>query len=208
MMLGIRVMLRRVEADLREQREVIKAKLLDYNPANEDEHVIELNETDYVEDIEFNFPPEGSTVTSSKGKGVPIPARPNIGVPPPMSNVQKTPTINNPKSNRNSITPPHKLPQSFKFKDYMPKAFRVIRGLANIDEGQYMRSVAGDFNYIEFIANSKSGQFFFYSHDGKYMIKTQTKEESKFLRKIMPKYVEHIFAHPNSLLVRFYGMHR
>ena len=37
---------------------------------------------------------------------------------------------------------------------------------------------AGDFNYIEVIANSKSGQFFFYSHDGKYMIKTQTKEES------------------------------
>lgn len=37
----------------------------------------------------------------------------------------------------------------------------------------------GDFNYIEFIANSKSGQFFFYSHDGRYMIKTQTKEECR-----------------------------
>ena len=66
----------------------------------------------------------------------------------------------------------------------------------------------GDFNYIEFIANSKSGQFFFYSHDGMYMIKTQSKEECVLLRHIMPQYVEHLSEHPNSLLVRFYGMHR
>lgn len=67
---------------------------------------------------------------------------------------------------------------------------------------------SGDFNYIEFIANSKSGQFFFYSHDGCYMIKTQSKEECVLLRQIMPQYVEHLTKHPNSLLVRFYGMHR
>lgn len=40
------------------------------------------------------------------------------------------------------------------------------------------------------------------------MIKTQSKEESKLLRRIMPQYVEHLTANPNSLLVRFYGMHR
>ncbi|KAJ1381574.1 hypothetical protein B484DRAFT_411697, partial [Ochromonadaceae sp. CCMP2298] len=66
----------------------------------------------------------------------------------------------------------------------------------------------GDFNYIEFIANSKSGQFFFYSHCGQYMIKTQSKEECVLLRTIMPSYVEHLCQNPNSLLVRFYGMHR
>jgi hypothetical protein len=70
------------------------------------------------------------------------------------------------------------------------------------------RAYTGDFNYIEFIANSKSGQFFFYSHDGCYMIKTQTKEECVLLRDIMPKYVAHLTSNPNSLLVRFYGMHR
>jgi hypothetical protein len=51
-------------------------------------------------------------------------------------------------------------------------------------DADYMLSLCGDFNYIEFQANSKSGQFFFYSHDGRYMIKTQTKEEGKFLRKV------------------------
>jgi 1-phosphatidylinositol-4-phosphate 5-kinase len=90
----------------------------------------------------------------------------------------------------------------------MTNVFRAVRALSNIDEADYMLSLAGDFNYIEFIANSKSGQFFFYSHDGKYMIKTQSKEESKLLRRIMPGYMQHLSKHPDSLLVRFYGMHR
>jgi hypothetical protein len=107
-----------------------------------------------------------------------------------------------------TMTPPHKLKSSFSFKDYMPLPFRVVRALSGIDEGDFMMSVAGDFNYIEFIANSKSGQFFFYSHDGKYMIKTATKEESKLLRQIMPSYIQHLHDFPNSLLVRFFGMYR
>eukprot|EP01034_Spumella_vulgaris_P022517 gene22517-28650_t len=109
-----------------------------------------------------------------------------------------------PEGTTNAIcpTPPHKLKFTFKFKDYMSNAFRAVRSLSGIDEADYMMSLAGDFNYIEFIANSKSGQFFFYSHDGKYMIKTQTQEESVLLRQIMPQYVAHLNKHPDSLLVR------
>ncbi|RYY70963.1 hypothetical protein EON63_22105 [archaeon] len=90
----------------------------------------------------------------------------------------------------------------------------------------------GDFNYIEFIANSKSGkfmhmhihkpkmythtsctythigQFFFYSHDGKYMIKTQTKDECNLLKSIFPVYIQHLTQYPDSMLVKFYGLHR
>lgn len=105
-------------------------------------------------------------------------------------------------------TPPHKLPFTFTFKDYMTNVFRALRALSNIEEADYMLSLAGDFNYIEFIANSKSGQFFFYSHDGRYMIKTQTKEECRLLKSIMPRYVQHLSDHPDSLLVKFYGLHR
>lgn len=43
---------------------------------------------------------------------------------------------------------------------------------------------------------------------GKYMIKTQTKEECILLREIMPQYIAHLIDNPDSLLVRFYGMHR
>jgi len=102
-------------------------------------------------------------------------------------------------------TPTHKLPYSFEFKDYAPSAYRAVRSISGLREEEYIRSVAGDFNYIEFIANSKSGQFFFYSHDGKYMIKTMTEVECKLLRDIMPIYVEHLNENPDSLLVRFYG---
>ncbi len=86
--------------------------------------------------------------------------------------------------------------------------FKTIRAVSGITEQDYMMSIAGDFNYIEFIANSKSGQFFFYSHDGKYMIKTQSKDECSLLMRMLPDYVEHLDNNKNSLLVRFFGMHR
>ena len=103
------------------------------------------------------------------------------------------------------ITPPHPLVHTFKFKSYAPRVFRRIRDFYGIDPANYMLSVCGDYNYIEFISNSKSGQFFFYSHDGKYMIKTQTKEENKFMRRILPHYFKYISQNPHSLLVRIYG---
>ena len=84
----------------------------------------------------------------------------------------------------------------------------IIRSLSRVDEGDYMLSLASDFNYIEFITNSKSGQFFFYSFDSKYMIKTISYAETKLLRKMLPQYTEHIAENPDSLLVRFYGLHR
>ena len=61
---------------------------------------------------------------------------------------------------------------------------------------------------MEFISNSKSGQFFFYSHDGRYMIKTQTTEENKFMKRILPHYYRYVSENPHTFLVRIYGMHR
>jgi 1-phosphatidylinositol-4-phosphate 5-kinase len=87
-----------------------------------------------------------------------------------------------------NITPPHSLAHSFKFKSYAPRVFGCIRSSFDIDVGDFMNSVCGNYNFLEFISNSKSGQFFFYSHDGKYMIKTQSKEENKFLMRILPQY--------------------
>lgn len=83
-------------------------------------------------------------------------------------------------------TPPHKLSHTFKFKDYSPLAFAYIRRMFGVNEYEFLSSVCGNANFIEFISNAKSGQFFFYSHDGRYMIKTMTNAESKFLRRILP----------------------
>lgn len=80
-------------------------------------------------------------------------------------------------------TPPHQLSHTFKFKDYAPVAFAYLRRLFGINEFDFLLSVCGNANFIEFISNAKSGQFFFYSSDGKYMIKTMTNAESKLLRR-------------------------
>jgi 1-phosphatidylinositol-4-phosphate 5-kinase len=80
-------------------------------------------------------------------------------------------------------TPPHQLSHTFKFKDYSPIPFAFIRRMFGINEYEFHHSVCGNANFIEFISNAKSGQFFFYSSDGKFMIKTMTNVESKFLRR-------------------------
>jgi 1-phosphatidylinositol-4-phosphate 5-kinase len=52
-------------------------------------------------------------------------------------------------------TPPHQLNHTFKFKDYAPKVFGAIREMYGVKPDEYMNSVCGDFNFIQFIANSR-----------------------------------------------------
>jgi len=105
-------------------------------------------------------------------------------------------------------TPAHQLGHTFKFKDYSPVAFAYLRRLFGINEFDFLLSVCGNANFIEFISNAKSGQFFFYSRDGKFMIKTMTNAESKFLRRILPHYFRHCSQNPNTLITKFLGMYR
>jgi len=104
-------------------------------------------------------------------------------------------------------TPPHCM-KSFNFKDYCPEIFKMLRQLFNIDPSDYQTEVCGNYQYLEFMSNSKSGQFFFYSHNQRFMVKTMTKTEAKLLRKILPQYYSYIRKHPHSLLAKFFGMHR
>jgi 1-phosphatidylinositol-4-phosphate 5-kinase len=104
--------------------------------------------------------------------------------------------------------PPHQLAHTFKFKDYSPVVFAYLRRNFGVNEFDFLLSVCGNANFIEFISNAKSGQFFFYSYDGRYMIKTMTNVESKFLRRILPQYFKHCCENPNTLITRFYGMYR
>lgn len=105
-------------------------------------------------------------------------------------------------------TPPHSLAHTFKFKDYAPRAFAAIRSVFGVSQTDYITSVCGTQYFLNFISNSKSQQYFFYSHDGKFLIKTQTRDEVRFLRKMLPAYYAHLKAHPGSLLTRFLGMSR
>ena len=54
----------------------------------------------------------------------------------------------------------------------------------------------------------KSGSFFYFSRDYKYIIKTIHHNEAKQLRRILPQYLEHVQNNPDTLLSQFYGLHR
>ena len=54
----------------------------------------------------------------------------------------------------------------------------------------------------------KSGCFFFFSHDNRFLIKTLRGSEKEILLNILPDYVNHIKNSNNkSLLVRIYGLY-
>jgi len=100
------------------------------------------------------------------------------------------------------------LPYRYKFKAYAPTIFHRIRDMAGVDKQLFLHSVCGSDAFIEFVSNAKSGQFFFYSNDGRYMIKTQKQEEKDFLRQILPDYYKHLKKNPHSFITQFYGMYR
>jgi len=52
----------------------------------------------------------------------------------------------------------------------------------------------------------KSGSFFFFSHDRKYIIKTMSAEEIDVMLKILPNYLEHLRKTPGSLIAKIFGI--
>ena len=54
----------------------------------------------------------------------------------------------------------------------------------------------------------KSGSFFYYSQDYRFIIKTIKRTEHVFLRRILPQYYDHVRRYPNTLVSRFFGLHR
>ncbi|KAF4830169.1 Phosphatidylinositol 4-phosphate 5-kinase its3 [Colletotrichum tropicale] len=96
----------------------------------------------------------------------------------------------------------------FKFKDYAPWVFRHLRNLFRLDPADYLMSLTGKYILSELGSPGKSGSFFYFSRDYKYIIKTIHHAEHKFLRKILKDYYHHVTENPNTLLSQFYGLHR
>jgi 1-phosphatidylinositol-4-phosphate 5-kinase len=69
-----------------------------------------------------------------------------------------------------------------------------------------MRGELTSFN--ELTSAGKSGSFFYYSANGKFILKTMTKEEFTVLLDILPQYYKHLKEHPDSLMCRYYGLHK
>lgn len=61
--------------------------------------------------------------------------------------------------------------------------------------------------YKSMSTNSKSGEFFFFSGDRRFLIKTVTEDEAQLLFRMLPAYQAHIQRLPRSLIVRYAGLH-
>ncbi|KAI4747223.1 SAICAR synthase-like protein [Aureobasidium sp. EXF-12298] len=106
----------------------------------------------------------------------------------------------------NELTPSAKY--DFKFKDYAPWVFRRLRHKFGLDPADYLVSLTSKYILSELGSPGKSGSFFYFSRDYKYIIKTIHHAEHKFLRKILRDYYSHVQENPNTLLSQFYGLHR
>ena len=105
-----------------------------------------------------------------------------------------------------------------KFIDYAPQVFYNIRRLFRVKTQDYTRALGphqllsaykGDFTgFTELASTGKSGSFFYYSYDSKYILKTISKDEFRFLKRILPSYYEHLKSHGDTLMARFYGCHK
>ncbi|OLP86761.1 putative oxidoreductase [Symbiodinium microadriaticum] len=105
-----------------------------------------------------------------------------------------------------------------RFIDYAPMVFQRIRASFGIHSDDYLRSVGpeqllgnmvlGNLSSLsELSSEGKSGAFFYYTSDGKYMMKTVTHKEQMLLKKMLKKYYDHITQNQGTLLVRFLGLH-
>jgi 1-phosphatidylinositol-4-phosphate 5-kinase len=107
----------------------------------------------------------------------------------------------------NELTPSAKY--DFKFKDYAPWVFRYLREDSfQLDPADYLLSLTAKYILSELGSPGKSGSFFYFSRDYRFIIKTIRHSEHKFLLSILKQYYAHVQENPHTLLSRFYGLHR
>ncbi|KAG4393878.1 hypothetical protein GLYMA_03G186300v4 [Glycine max] len=105
------------------------------------------------------------------------------------------------------LTPTHQS-DDFKWKDYCPMVFRNLRELFKIDAADYMMSICGNDTLRELSSPGKSGSVFFLSQDDRFMIKTLRRSEVKVLLRMLPDYHHHVKSYENTLITKFFGLHR
>ena len=105
-----------------------------------------------------------------------------------------------------------------KFYDYAPKIFYNLRSLYGISNDDYLKSL-GPENFLcnliitknkslkEICSSGKSGSFFYYSYDSKYLMKTIPESEFNKFKEMLQDYYLYMYEHPKTLLQRFFGLY-
>jgi len=89
--------------------------------------------------------------------------------------------------------------ESMRFVDYAPYIFRYLRRNGDLTSGQFLRSVGPEqllgnlllgnvSSLAQQSSEGKSGSFFYYTADGKFLLKTISRNEKRRLKGMLPDY--------------------
>ena len=105
------------------------------------------------------------------------------------------------------------------FTDFAPLVFKNIRGIFGVTEEEYALSFGPEMfisnllsgkltSLSERLTDGKSGNFFFYTHNGRFLCKTISTSEFETCMLFLSQYYTYMHRNRNSLLTRIYGLHR
>ncbi|XP_028613021.1 phosphatidylinositol 4-phosphate 5-kinase-like protein 1 [Grammomys surdaster] len=86
-------------------------------------------------------------------------------------------------------------------------AFARLRQSIGLTEEDYQATLGPGDPYLQFFSTSKSKASFFLTHDQRFFVKTQRRQEVQVLLAHLPRYVQHLQKHPHSLLARLLGVY-
>ncbi|KAK8650577.1 hypothetical protein V6N13_140209 [Hibiscus sabdariffa] len=96
---------------------------------------------------------------------------------------------------------------AFEWKDYCPRAFRLLQEFNNINNECYMMSICSDETLRKVTSSLKPGNLFLLSMDNRFVVKTLRKSEVRVLLELLPDYYNHIRKFHSSVLNKLYGVH-
>eukprot|EP00050_Salpingoeca_kvevrii_P011558 m.16298 g.16298 ORF g.16298 m.16298 type:complete len:754 (-) comp3490_c0_seq1:89-2350(-) len=101
--------------------------------------------------------------------------------------------------------------KAFNFVAYNPLKFSRLRELRNIDPNEYCESFSipadGEEKMTEKFTEGRSGSFFYFTHDRRYMVKSINNAELRVLVSLLDPMIQHFEDNPQSLLCRFFGLY-
>jgi 1-phosphatidylinositol-4-phosphate 5-kinase len=93
---------------------------------------------------------------------------------------------------------------------YAPLAFREVRKFDHVTDEMLYSSLDAAMN-VNGIQNAGtgaglSGQFFIFSYDKRFILKTMHRSEIDQMIRVLPSYYEHLSNNPKSLIAKIYGV--
>lgn len=103
-------------------------------------------------------------------------------------------------------------PRAAQLTAFSPEGFSQLRSLFGISESSFRTSILESGPFVSFSSNSKgaarAGGVFFFTRDGKYLIKTIKQDEVPALLNMLPQYYNYMQRNAKrSLLTRYCGMY-